>query len=56
MIHLLIIQNIGLGVDESHYAMYALHLDWSYFDHPPLVGWLLGLMGFIGFSDVFIFS
>lgn len=50
--HLLIIQNIGLGVDESHYAMYALHLDWSYFDHPPLVGWLLGLVSLIGFSDV----
>jgi 4-amino-4-deoxy-L-arabinose transferase-like glycosyltransferase len=30
---------LGLSVDEAHYALYALHLDWSYFDHPPLVGW-----------------
>ncbi len=52
IIHLLIIQNIGLGVDEAHYAMYALNIDWSYFDHPPLVGWLLGLVKFIGFSDI----
>lgn len=30
----------GLGVDEAHYALYAMRLDWSYVDHPPLVGWL----------------
>jgi len=29
----------GLGVDEAHYMLYARFLDWSYFDHPPLVGW-----------------
>ena len=31
--------HVGLGVDEAHYVLYGLHLDWSYFDHPPLVGW-----------------
>ena len=31
---------IGLGVDEAHYVLYALNLDLSYFDHPPLVGWI----------------
>lgn len=30
---------VGLGVDEAHYVLYALNLDLSYFDHPPLVGW-----------------
>src|SRR5215470_6579049 len=30
----------GLVTDEAHYALYGLKLDWSYFDHPPLVGWL----------------
>ena len=34
---------IGLGVDEAHYALYGMRLDWSYFDHPPLVGWAQGL-------------
>jgi 4-amino-4-deoxy-L-arabinose transferase-like glycosyltransferase len=29
----------GLGVDEAHYVLYAKYLDWSYVDHPPLVGW-----------------
>ena len=28
------------SVDEAHYALYAQHLAWSYFDHPPLVGWI----------------
>ena len=31
--------SMGLSVDEAHYVLYAKHLDWSYFDHPPLVGW-----------------
>lgn len=30
----------GLGVDEAHYILYAVHLDLSYVDHPPLVGWV----------------
>jgi hypothetical protein len=30
----------GLGVDEAHYVLYARYLDWSYVDHPPLVGWV----------------
>ena len=30
----------GLGVDEAHYVLYANFLDWSYVDHPPLVGWV----------------
>jgi 4-amino-4-deoxy-L-arabinose transferase-like glycosyltransferase len=30
----------GLGVDEAHYVLYGLKLDWSYFDHPPLIGWI----------------
>lgn len=31
---------VGLTVDEAHYLLYASYLDWSYFDHPPLVGWI----------------
>lgn len=36
---LLISGQFDLGVDEAHYMLYARYLDWSYFDHPPLVGW-----------------
>lgn len=41
--------NIGLGTDEAHYALYGLHLDSSYYDHPPMVGWLQALV--LPFSD-----
>ena len=40
VLNLLVLDRFDLGVDEAHYALYGLHLDWSYFDHPPLVGWL----------------
>ena len=39
IIRLLVAPYLGLGADEAHYLIYALNLDWSYFDHPPLVGW-----------------
>ena len=38
-LHFLLAAALGLSVDEAHYALYAAHPDWSYFDHPPLVGW-----------------
>lgn len=31
------------GFDEAYYYLYTRHLDWSYFDHPPLVAWTTGL-------------
>jgi Dolichyl-phosphate-mannose-protein mannosyltransferase len=27
----------GLGNDEAYYVSYAQHLQWNYFDHPPMV-------------------
>lgn len=27
--------------DEAYYWAWSRHLDWSYFDHPPLVAWLI---------------
>lgn len=32
-----------LGNDEVYYRMYAQQLQWNYFDHPPMVGWLIRL-------------
>ena len=40
LIRLLVAPSFGLGVDEAHYILYATHPALSYFDHPPLVGWL----------------
>lgn len=40
LVHILLAFKAELGGDEAHYALYGLMPDWSYFDHPPLVGWL----------------
>ncbi|MBU3603756.1 glycosyltransferase family 39 protein [Polynucleobacter sp. AP-Kaivos-20-H2] len=40
VVHLALGFSIEFSVDEAHYALYAQRLAWSYFDHPPLVGWI----------------
>jgi 4-amino-4-deoxy-L-arabinose transferase-like glycosyltransferase len=45
---------LTLSVDEAHYMLYADKLDWSYFDHPPLVGWIQWPLVFIGAPDAVI--
>ncbi len=52
LLHLLVAPRVGLSVDEAHYALYGLHLDWSYFDHPPMVGWLQALILPFGQSEL----
>jgi len=54
VIHLVFGFILGFSVDEAHYALYGLYLDWSYFDHPPLVGWVQSLPVHLGWSDGFI--
>ncbi|OAI56430.1 hypothetical protein AYO49_04330 [Verrucomicrobiaceae bacterium SCGC AG-212-N21] len=34
-----------LAGDESYYWEWGRRLDWSYFSKPPLIGWLMGLVG-----------
>ncbi len=33
----------GLHSDESYYWMYSKHLAWGYFDHPPMIAFLIFL-------------
>ncbi|GMU55071.1 MAG: hypothetical protein AMXMBFR33_42170 [Candidatus Xenobia bacterium] len=42
---LLVIGRVGLAHEEAYHWNYAQHPDLSYFDHPPMVGWLIGLTG-----------
>jgi hypothetical protein len=41
LLRLLLAGTIELGNDEAYYWLYTQHLQWNYFDHPPLVA-LLG--------------
>ncbi|MDP4252285.1 MAG: glycosyltransferase family 39 protein, partial [Bacteroidota bacterium] len=38
---LLIAGCLELGNDEVYYQTYALHLQWNYFDHPPMIALLI---------------
>ena len=38
---LLFASALELNADESYYWTFASHLQWNYFDHPPMVAWLI---------------
>lgn len=49
----------GLANDEAYYWYFAQHLDWGYFDHPPMVAllvwlssWMPGLLGIRFFATL----
>ena len=37
---------IEFGNDEVYYRLYALFPDWSHFDHPGMVGWMIQIFTF----------
>jgi hypothetical protein len=43
IIKLFMAVNFELTNDEVYYRLYALYPDFSHFDHPPVVGWLIQL-------------
>lgn len=42
-IRIIVAVTTELGNDEVYYRLYADPLQWNYFDHPPMVGWLIRL-------------
>jgi len=48
--NIILSMTLGLTIDEAHYSLYGQHLDWSYYDHPPMVGWIQAFMGQFGSS------
>jgi len=40
---MLVAYSLELGNDEVYYQTYAQHLQWNYFDHPPMVALLIRL-------------
>ncbi len=56
IIRLLVALTTNLGIDEAYYFSYALFPDWSYFDHPPLVGQMIIWFSFslAVISDLFL--
>lgn len=52
--HLILAASVPLVFHEGHYASYGYRLDWSYVDHPPLVGWLQAIPIWLSGSDLAI--
>ncbi len=42
MLRYIIAATVGYGVDESYAVAIARQFSWSYFDHPPLLFWMIG--------------
>lgn len=40
--------------DEAYFVLWAQHLDFGYYDHPPMVGWFLHLMMYLGSAEVIL--
>lgn len=40
LLHGIVAAILPLSIDEAHYALYGAFPALSYFDHPPMVGWL----------------
>ncbi len=43
---------LPLSGDEAYFLVWARHPDYGFYDHPPMVGWLLQLMLNFGSSEV----
>jgi hypothetical protein len=37
LLRLALATGVGLGNDEAYHYLFAVHRDWSYFDHPPML-------------------
>jgi 4-amino-4-deoxy-L-arabinose transferase-like glycosyltransferase len=52
LVRLLLIAWLELAPDESYYWYWAKHLDWSYYDHPPMIAYIMALFtGLIGDNE-----
>ena len=41
VIRCIVATTVELGNDEVYYRIYATDIQWNYFDHPPMVAWLI---------------
>ncbi len=45
---------IPMSGDEAYFIVWARHLDFGYYDHPPMVGWFLHLMLYLGSAEMIL--
>lgn len=54
LFRMVVMGRTGLGDSESYYWAWSRRLDLSYYDHPPLVAWLIRLFNEIGGESAFM--
>ena len=45
---------IPMSGDEAYFLVWAQHPDFGFYDHPPMVGWILQLLLYLGSSEVLL--
>jgi len=53
-IKLILAYTMPMSGDEAYFIRWAQHLDFGYYDHPPMVGWILHVMLYLGSSEVLL--
>lgn len=53
-IKLILAYVMPISGDEAYFVQWAQHLDFGYYDHPPMVGWFLHLMLYLGNAEVIL--
>lgn len=45
---------LPMSGDEAYFIVWAKHPDFGFYDHPPMVGWMLQLLLYFGSSEVLL--
>lgn len=53
-IKLLLAYVLPMSGDEAYFLVWAKHLDFGYYDHPPMVGWMLHGLLYLGSSELWL--
>ncbi len=52
LFHLWLAGQFELAHDEAYYWLFSQHLDWGYFDHPPVVALIIKMFSFLPHSEI----
>ncbi|MGC8805564.1 MAG: ArnT family glycosyltransferase, partial [Candidatus Ratteibacteria bacterium] len=53
-IRILFAKIVPITGDEAYFIVWAKHLSWGYYEHPPMIGWVMWLFSFFG-NDIFVY-
>ncbi|MCX7705279.1 MAG: glycosyltransferase family 39 protein [bacterium] len=53
-IRLLLAGIIPITGDEAYFIVWAKHLNYGYYEHPPMIGWIMWLFSFLG-DNIFVY-